>query len=58
MKDNESLHKAAKESLKKAALWDEVNNDLNKSGMICLEVSSSVCVWQGHWQSSPRNKNY
>ena len=33
MKDKEVLDKTAEESLKKAALWDEVKNDLNKSGM-------------------------
>ncbi len=33
MKDKEALDKTAEESLKKAALWDEVKNDLNKSGM-------------------------
>jgi phosphate transport system ATP-binding protein len=33
MKDKDVLDKTAEESLKKAALWDEVKNDLNKSGM-------------------------
>ena len=33
MKDKDVLEKTAEESLKKAALWDEVKNDLNKSGM-------------------------
>jgi phosphate transport system ATP-binding protein len=33
IKDNDVLDKTAEESLKKAALWDEVKNDLNKSGM-------------------------
>ncbi|MCZ7401275.1 MAG: phosphate ABC transporter ATP-binding protein PstB [Candidatus Methanoperedens sp.] len=33
VKDKEVLDKTAEESLKKAALWDEVKNDLNKSGM-------------------------
>jgi phosphate transport system ATP-binding protein len=33
MKDKSVLDKTAEESLKKAALWDEVKNDLNKSGM-------------------------
>jgi len=33
MKNKEILDKTAEESLKKAALWDEVKNDLNKSGM-------------------------
>jgi phosphate transport system ATP-binding protein len=33
MKDKVVLDKTAEESLKKAALWDEVKNDLNKSGM-------------------------
>jgi len=33
VKDKNVLDKTAEESLKKAALWDEVKNDLNKSGM-------------------------
>jgi len=33
LKDKDVLDKTAEESLKKAALWDEVKNDLNKSGM-------------------------
>ena len=33
MKDKTVIDKTAEESLKKAALWDEVKNDLNKSGM-------------------------
>jgi len=33
MKDKDVLDKTAEISLKKAALWDEVKNDLNKSGM-------------------------
>jgi phosphate transport system ATP-binding protein len=33
MNDKDVLDKTAEESLKKAALWDEVKNDLNKSGM-------------------------
>jgi phosphate transport system ATP-binding protein len=33
VKDKDVLDKTAEESLKKAALWDEVKNDLNKSGM-------------------------
>jgi len=33
MKDKDVLDKTAEESLKKAALWEEVKNDLNKSGM-------------------------
>jgi phosphate transport system ATP-binding protein len=33
IKDKDVLDKTAEESLKKAALWDEVKNDLNKSGM-------------------------
>ena len=33
LKDKNVLDKTAEESLKKAALWDEVKNDLNKSGM-------------------------
>jgi len=33
IKDKNVLEKTAEESLKKAALWDEVKNDLNKSGM-------------------------
>ena len=33
VKDKNVLEKTAEESLKKAALWDEVKNDLNKSGM-------------------------
>jgi phosphate transport system ATP-binding protein len=33
MKDKDVLDKTAEENLKKAALWDEVKNDLNKSGM-------------------------
>jgi phosphate transport system ATP-binding protein len=33
MKDKYVLDKTAEESLKKTALWDEVKNDLNKSGM-------------------------
>ena len=32
VKDNKILDNIAQESLKKAALWDEVKNDLNKSG--------------------------
>jgi phosphate transport system ATP-binding protein len=32
VKDNKMLDNIAEESLKKAALWDEVKNDLNKSG--------------------------
>jgi phosphate transport system ATP-binding protein len=32
VKDNKILDNIAEESLKKAALWDEVKNDLNKSG--------------------------
>ncbi|NJD75928.1 MAG: phosphate ABC transporter ATP-binding protein [Candidatus Methanoperedens sp.] len=33
VKDKRILDKAVEESLKKAALWDEVKNDLNKSGV-------------------------
>ncbi len=33
VKDNKTLDNIAQESLKKAALWDEVKNDLNKSGV-------------------------
>ncbi len=33
IKDKESLDKTVEESLKKAAIWDEVKNDLNKSGV-------------------------
>ncbi|MGB8216332.1 MAG: phosphate ABC transporter ATP-binding protein PstB [Candidatus Methanoperedens sp.] len=33
VKDKKVLDKIAEESLKKAALWDEVKNDLNKSGV-------------------------
>jgi phosphate transport system ATP-binding protein len=33
MKDKKILDKTVEESLKKAALWDEVKNDLNKSGV-------------------------
>ena len=33
VKDKKILDKIAHESLKKAALWDEVKNDLNKSGV-------------------------
>lgn len=33
VKDKNMLDNIAKESLKKAALWDEVKNDLNKSGV-------------------------
>ena len=33
MKDKKILDKIVEESLKKAALWDEVKNDLNKSGV-------------------------
>lgn len=33
VKDKKILDKIAEESLKKAALWDEVKNDLNKSGV-------------------------
>jgi phosphate transport system ATP-binding protein len=33
VKDKRTLDKTAEESLKRAALWDEVKNDLNKSGM-------------------------
>jgi phosphate transport system ATP-binding protein len=33
MKDKDVLDKTAEESLKKAALWDEVKHELNKSGM-------------------------
>ncbi len=33
VKDKKILDKIAQESLKKAALWDEVKNDLNKSGV-------------------------
>ncbi len=33
MKDKSTLDKTAEESLKRAALWDEVKNDLNKSGV-------------------------
>lgn len=33
VKDNKTLDNIAEESLKKAALWDEVKNDLNKSGV-------------------------
>jgi phosphate transport system ATP-binding protein len=33
VKDKKTLDKIAEESLKKAALWDEVKNDLNKSGV-------------------------
>jgi phosphate transport system ATP-binding protein len=33
IKNKDVLDKTAEESLKKAALWDEVKNDLNKSGM-------------------------
>ncbi len=33
VKDKKTLDNIAEESLKKAALWDEVKNDLNKSGV-------------------------
>jgi phosphate transport system ATP-binding protein len=33
VKDKKTLDKIAEESLKKAALWDEVKNELNKSGV-------------------------
>jgi phosphate transport system ATP-binding protein len=33
IKDKKILDKTVEESLKKAALWDEVKNDLNKSGV-------------------------
>ncbi len=33
IKDKKILDRAVEESLKKAALWDEVKNDLNKSGV-------------------------
>jgi phosphate transport system ATP-binding protein len=31
-------------ALKKAAIWTEVKDKLNKSGLSCPAVSSSVCI--------------
>ena len=41
------------ESLRKAALWDEVKDKLKGSGLALSEASSSSCASRGR---SPRNR--
>ena len=54
MKKRGELDAIVEQSLRGAALWDEVKDRLKASGSACPAVSSSGCASPGRSPSSPR----
>jgi len=55
VKDNKILDNNRTGVPEKSALWDEVKNDLNKSGASLSVVSSSDSHSKGHWLLSRKS---
>lgn len=54
IRDRAMLDEACEQSLKQAAIWDEVKDQLHDSALGLSGVSSSGSLWRGCWPSSPK----
>jgi len=52
LRDKAKLDQLVEQSLTQAALWDEVKDRLNESGLRCRAGSSSGCAWRACWHWS------
>ena len=53
VRDRAVLDELVEDSLRRAALWDEVKDKLKESGLGLSAASSSVCASPVHWPCSP-----